>query len=280
MGRFRAYGMHDVLSMRDIWLNTRPLTLVEWDEYHASEKVNDRGVMVDVEFAAAAMQYAAAEFADINGLLAIVTDDPELTLTHHLRKAAWLYEALWPSEELQELVTKPPKRKGGPPRRTCDRSTREAVLDMLAIPEFGDMFHVEHRERVIEFLELIEAGNSAAVRKFTAITNQACDERVFGQYSFNGAGQTGRFSSRGIQIHNLVRDPVDKDNSDRAIDVVEAILAGAEPDDLVQFGLIPELTGRLPVLAALNQLDEKAMLSILTEPKNSLQKQFWRHIFY
>ncbi len=239
MGHFRAYGMHDVLSMRDIWYNTRPLMQVEWDEYHASERINDRGVMVDAVFAEAAMRYASAEFSEINGELARVTDDPELTLTHHLRKSAWLYDQLWPSEELQELVTKPPKRKGGPPRRTCDRSTREAVLDMLAMPEFGDMFHVKHRERVIEFLELIEAGNSAAVRKFTAICNQEVQGRVYGQYSFNGAGQTGRYSSRGIQIHNLVRDPVDKDNPDLALDAIEAILDGAEPDDLVERFKLP-----------------------------------------
>ena len=247
MGAFRSYGMHDVLSMRDIWLNTRPLTLPEWAEYHASERVNDRGVMVDTEFAAAAMQYASAEFADINAQLAVVTDDPELTLTHHLRKSAWLYDQLWPSEELQELVTKPPKRKGGPPRRTCDRATREAVLDMLSMPEFNEMFHVEHAERIIEFLELIEAGNSAAVRKFTAIVNQESGGRVFGQYSFNGAGQTGRFSSRGIQIHNLIRAAVDKDNPDRALDAIEAILGGAEPDDLVsEFGLpLSRLLARL-----------------------------------
>ncbi len=49
-----------------------------------------------------------------------------------------------------------------------------------------------------------------------------------------------------------------------------------EPDDLLHYGLIPELIGRLPVLVALNELSEDEMLSILVEPKNSLIKQYKR----
>jgi ATP-dependent Clp protease ATP-binding subunit ClpX len=48
----------------------------------------------------------------------------------------------------------------------------------------------------------------------------------------------------------------------------------AQPDDLVKFGLIPELVGRLPVVAALEELDEAALIEILTAPKNSLVKQY------
>jgi ATP-dependent Clp protease ATP-binding subunit ClpX len=54
------------------------------------------------------------------------------------------------------------------------------------------------------------------------------------------------------------------------------ILARTTPSDLIEYGLIPELVGRLPVVGALEQLDEKALLSILTEPKNALTKQYMR----
>lgn len=47
-----------------------------------------------------------------------------------------------------------------------------------------------------------------------------------------------------------------------------------EPDDLVHFGLIPELIGRLPIIASLNEITEEDMIRILTEPKNSLTKQY------
>jgi len=51
-------------------------------------------------------------------------------------------------------------------------------------------------------------------------------------------------------------------------------LHDVEPDDLVRFGLIPEFVGRLPVIATLDELDEVALISILTEPKNALVKQY------
>ena len=57
-------------------------------------------------------------------------------------------------------------------------------------------------------------------------------------------------------------------------ETLTALFAQAEPADLVKYGLIPELVGRLPVVATLDELDEKAFISILTEPKNALIKQF------
>ena len=54
------------------------------------------------------------------------------------------------------------------------------------------------------------------------------------------------------------------------------VLSNLRPDDLVKFGLIPELVGRLPVMLTLDNLDEAAMISILTEPKNALVKQYQR----
>ncbi len=51
-----------------------------------------------------------------------------------------------------------------------------------------------------------------------------------------------------------------------------------EPEDLVKYGLIPELVGRLPVVAALNELSEDALVEILTEPKNAVVKQFGKLI--
>ena len=52
------------------------------------------------------------------------------------------------------------------------------------------------------------------------------------------------------------------------------ILQEVEPEDLIKFGLIPEFIGRLPVVATLETLDEKALMTILTEPKNALTKQY------
>ena len=54
------------------------------------------------------------------------------------------------------------------------------------------------------------------------------------------------------------------------------ILALVQPEDLLKFGIIPEFIGRLPVLACLEDLDEKALVNILTQPKNALTKQYKR----
>ncbi len=55
---------------------------------------------------------------------------------------------------------------------------------------------------------------------------------------------------------------------------VGEVLLDAEPEDLIKFGLIPELIGRLPVVATLQELEEPALIQILTEPKNALIKQY------
>lgn len=67
----------------------------------------------------------------------------------------------------------------------------------------------------------------------------------------------------------LSADPLSK----RSRETSELLLQ-CEPEDLVAYGIIPELIGRLPLLVALQELDEDALLSILTEPKNALVKQY------
>ncbi|CAK0742740.1 ATP-dependent Clp protease ATP-binding subunit ClpX [Gammaproteobacteria bacterium] len=63
-----------------------------------------------------------------------------------------------------------------------------------------------------------------------------------------------------------------KDNSKGLSD----LLNEAEPEDLIRYGLIPEFVGRLPVMATLSELDEEALVRILTEPKNAVIKQYQR----
>jgi ATP-dependent Clp protease ATP-binding subunit ClpX len=64
-----------------------------------------------------------------------------------------------------------------------------------------------------------------------------------------------------------------KNNDERG---VGEIFKELEPEDLLKFGLIPEFVGRLPVIATLTDLDEAALVTILTEPKNALVKQYQR----
>ncbi|MCW5598808.1 ATP-dependent Clp protease ATP-binding subunit ClpX [Nitrosomonas sp.] len=57
---------------------------------------------------------------------------------------------------------------------------------------------------------------------------------------------------------------------------INEVLKAVEPEDLIKYGLIPEFVGRLPVIATLDELNEAALIQILTEPKNALVKQYWK----
>jgi ATP-dependent Clp protease ATP-binding subunit ClpX len=78
-----------------------------------------------------------------------------------------------------------------------------------------------------------------------------------------------RSEKGGIGFSAEVRTKEDKRN-------VGEILSNVEPEDLIRFGLIPEFVGRLPVVATLEELDEHALVQILTEPRNALIKQYQR----
>jgi ATP-dependent Clp protease ATP-binding subunit ClpX len=75
-----------------------------------------------------------------------------------------------------------------------------------------------------------------------------------------------RTGNRGVGFGADVRRPEEKD--------MGALLAGVLPEDLLKFGLIPEFVGRLPVVGAVHNLDEDALMRILIEPKNALLKQY------
>jgi ATP-dependent Clp protease ATP-binding subunit ClpX len=84
-------------------------------------------------------------------------------------------------------------------------------------------------------------------------------EKIIAQRGVKGAG---------IGFSAEVRDPEERRTGE--------LLRQVEPEDLLRFGLIPEFIGRLPVIATLEDLDEPALIKILTEPKNALVKQYAR----
>lgn len=86
--------------------------------------------------------------------------------------------------------------------------------------------------------------------------------------SFSGLEKiiSDRGKTSGIGFGAHVKDPNSKN--------VSELFADVQPEDLVKFGLIPEFIGRLPVIASLHDLDEKALVEILTTPKNALVKQY------
>ncbi len=79
---------------------------------------------------------------------------------------------------------------------------------------------------------------------------------------------SARGKTRSIGFGAQVSAPEDRQTGE--------VLRDVEPEDLLKFGLIPEFVGRLPVVATLSDLDQEALVQILTEPKNALVKQYQR----
>ncbi|HLP81671.1 MAG TPA: ATP-dependent protease ATP-binding subunit ClpX [Nitrosomonas sp.] len=84
-------------------------------------------------------------------------------------------------------------------------------------------------------------------------------------------------------LDKVIRSRTEKGGIGFGVDVkshskkdINKVLQQVEPEDLVKFGLIPEFVGRLPVVATLEELNEVALIQILTEPKNALVKQYWK----
>ena len=76
----------------------------------------------------------------------------------------------------------------------------------------------------------------------------------------------GRAGKSGVGFNAPLRTAEEREASDTFADVM--------PEDLLKFGLIPEFIGRLPVITSVSNLDKKALIQILTEPKNALVRQY------
>ena len=81
-----------------------------------------------------------------------------------------------------------------------------------------------------------------------------------------------RMGGKGVGFGADIKQSKEKD--------VAEIMSNILPEDLMQYGLIPEFIGRLPVVGAVNHLDEPALMSILTDPKNALVKQYQKFFSY
>ncbi len=145
-------------------------------------------------------------------------------------------------------------RKSGNPSITRDVSgegVQQALLKMLegtiaAVPPKGGRKHPE-----MDFISI----NTQNILFICGGAFESLDKIVSGRVGQKTLG----FGSHPEKFRNPA---------------VEEIMSHLEPDDLLQYGLIPELIGRLPVLCTLSELDDAALLRILTEPQNALTKQY------
>jgi DNA polymerase bacteriophage-type len=226
------YATGDILAMRDVFRSTRQLTLAEWREYWAMEAINDRGVCIDVPMVEHATKLAEIDRARSAVELCELTDGAVTTVDQVAKLTAWLLFRL--PEEGKAILTKRVEEideETGeitkPAKHQLTRQRIEKLLAYLADPatpycNAGLLAHV---------LQIRRYGGSKTPAKFAKMLAQQVDGRLYGQYVFNGAPQTGRASSRGVQIHNLARDVLEHEP-----ELINAVADGIDYDTFSSVG--------------------------------------------
>jgi DNA polymerase len=195
MAEMVAYCEQDVRAMRAFSQAMRDLSADELADYHANERVNDRGVLVDVALCKAAQQYAVQELDAIQAEVREITEGV-ITSVRSPRMREWVWERVGP--EARRLMT---VHKDGEEKQSIDKSVRAALL--ILAEENPDEVPA-HVADVIQCADDLWASSVAKFKRLEELADVE-DHRVRGAFVFAGGAATGRASSYGAQVHNFTR---------------------------------------------------------------------------
>lgn len=200
VGEMGDYCLRDVVVERAAAKASVPLNDEEFEDFLVSERINDRGVHVDVPFCQAAQSYAEDEAEEIAEELSKLTSGRITGARQFQRIKNWLEPYLADNDKLRHVVTryKTDRRTGETEKKiSMDASVRHEILsDAESYPEI-----------VVDLVELLDEAGNTSVSKYKALEDRADEHGVVrGAYMFCGASQTQRFSSTGAQLHNFRRD--------------------------------------------------------------------------
>jgi len=218
--RFKSYAAKDVEVLREVFFQTRALPRQEWEDYWVSERINERGVAVDVPFCRAAYRVARANTEYANQQLAELTGRP-MRVTTVQQIADWVYDRLDDNEARSMLEADIDVADDDEEEESSALSLTRARIGRLVTFLKAKAERTEAERTIIAVLELREYGGAASPLKFHKMAEQADGGRLKGSYVFNGAPQTGRFSSRGVQIHNLPRASLGDVEEQAIIDIMD-----------------------------------------------------------
>ena len=189
------YCDQDVRAMRAISQSLRDLSAEELADYHVNERINDRGVRVDLALCNAAVKYASDELVEIQQIVAEVTQGA-ITSVRSPKMRQWVQDRVGP--EALKLMT---VHKDGVEKMSIDKNVRANLLTFAA--ENPD----EVPPDVAEVIQCADDLWASSVAKFNRLAALADDEdhRVRGAFVFAGGAATGRASSYGAQVHNFAR---------------------------------------------------------------------------
>jgi DNA polymerase bacteriophage-type len=187
------YALQDVRAMRSISKALRPLSAEELADYHVNERINDRGVLVDVPLCDAAIKFASDELTEIQDIVAEVTKG-EITSVRSPKMRQWVIDRVGPQAlKLMETF------KDGEKKYSIDKTVRANLLAMENPDEIPPA--------VAEVIQCADDLWASSVAKFSRLASLADveDNRVRGAFVFAGGSATGRASSYGAQVHNFAR---------------------------------------------------------------------------
>jgi DNA polymerase len=202
MAEMIKYCEQDVRAMRAISKGMRDLSDEELLDYHVNEKINDRGVLVDVPLCHAAVKYASDELIEIEEIVKEVTEGA-ITSVRSPRMREWVWDRV--DEEARKLMQKDDKV-------SIDKTVRANLLNCDGVPP--DV------QEVIQCADDLWASSVAKFNRLAALADIE-DERVRGAFVFAGGSATGRASSYGAQVHNFTRKCAEKPD-----DVRQAMVRG------------------------------------------------------
>lgn len=199
MAEMIRYCEQDVRTMRAVSKAMRPLSDEELADYHVNERINDRGVLLDLPLAHAAIRYASVELDEIETLVADITEG-EITSVRSPKMKDWVMTRV--GEQALKLME---VYKDGEKKYSIDKAVRANLL-ILA----GEN-HEEIPAAVADVIQCADDLWASSVAKFSRLGQLADedDHRVRGAFVFAGGSATGRASSYGAQVHNFTRKCAD-----------------------------------------------------------------------
>ncbi len=201
------YCEQDVRVEHSILQHLRPFLKQEIAEFHINEKINDRGIGIDVPFAREALTWGNTERKVMEEKMIKVTLGEVERPTQYQRVKKWLQDVdsagrRRVSKEALRIMT----TKG---KLSLDKTVRQRL--MSAYESNPTLLSDE----AIEVIRIAELANKSSTAKFARMIQREVKGRVHGAYVFAGAASTGRFSAHGIQPHNMLRDTVDDFDASR-----------------------------------------------------------------
>lgn len=204
---YKEYNKYDVLSEREIYNLLKPYKIPDFERslYILDQKINDRGIFIDIELAKSAIS--------IDNIYTemILNESKEITHLENPNSVAQLKK--WYIQEKAEVVDKNLTDKDKDFLKTANGKSYEPKNQSMAAESIVMLLNLEavHKDNsLVTVLENRQKLSRSSVKKYYAMLNCASkDYRVRGTFQFYGANRTGRWAGRLLQLQNLSKNHVD-----------------------------------------------------------------------